>query len=84
VLREMAAEKNRAFRESFIGRTLEVITLQAGGEGWTEGLSDNFLKVRLAGRHCANQWATVKIHETMLDGLLAESLNDYKLLFATP
>ncbi|MFL6310848.1 MAG: tRNA (N(6)-L-threonylcarbamoyladenosine(37)-C(2))-methylthiotransferase MtaB [Terriglobales bacterium] len=84
VLREMAAEKNRAFRESFIGRTLEVITLQAGGDGWTEALSDNFLKVRLAGRHCANQWATVKIHETMLDGLLAESLNDYKLLFATP
>src|SRR5437868_10787055 len=47
VLRELAAEKNRAFRESFIGRSLEVITLQAGGDGWTEALSDNFLKVRV-------------------------------------
>jgi threonylcarbamoyladenosine tRNA methylthiotransferase MtaB len=55
VLREMAAEKNRAFRESFIGRTLEVITLQAGGEGWTEALSDNFLKIKLEGCHVPNQ-----------------------------
>src|SRR5258708_3597802 len=30
VLRELAAEKNRAFRQSFVGQTLEVITLQAG------------------------------------------------------
>jgi threonylcarbamoyladenosine tRNA methylthiotransferase MtaB len=71
VLRELAAEKNRAFRESFVGRTLEVITLQSGGEGWTEAMSDNFLKVRLAGTHCANQWETVNIRETMLDGLVA-------------
>jgi len=55
-LRELAAEKNRAFRESFIGRTLEVITLQSGNDDdWTEALSDNFLKVRLAGRHGANK-----------------------------
>jgi threonylcarbamoyladenosine tRNA methylthiotransferase MtaB len=55
VLRELAAEKNRAFRQSFVGQSLEVITLQAGGDGWTEALSDNFLKVRLEGRHVANQ-----------------------------
>ena len=61
VLRELAAEKNRAFRESFIGRTLEVITLQASGDSWTEAMSDNFLKVRVAGRHPANQILTTEI-----------------------
>lgn len=71
VLRELAAEKNRAFRESFIGRSLEVITLQAGGDGWTEALSDNFLKVRLAGRHEANDILTVDITETGNEELVA-------------
>jgi threonylcarbamoyladenosine tRNA methylthiotransferase MtaB len=55
VLRELAAEKNRAFRQSFVGQTLEVITLQAGDDGWTEALSDNFVKIRVLGRHAANQ-----------------------------
>ena len=32
ILRELAAEKNRAFRESFVGQTLDVITLQAGSD----------------------------------------------------
>jgi threonylcarbamoyladenosine tRNA methylthiotransferase MtaB len=61
VLRELATEKNREFRQSFVGRTLEVITLQAGGDGWTEALSDNFLKVHLAGRHEANKWIKVEV-----------------------
>lgn len=61
VLRELAAEKNRAFRQSFVGQTLEVITLRAGGDGWTEALSNNFLKVRVAGRHSANQILTTEI-----------------------
>jgi threonylcarbamoyladenosine tRNA methylthiotransferase MtaB len=71
VLREMAAEKNRAFRESFIGRTLEVITLQAGGDGWTEALSDNFLKVRVAGRHRPNEWTKAEIEGVGDENLLA-------------
>jgi threonylcarbamoyladenosine tRNA methylthiotransferase MtaB len=71
VLREMAAEKNRAFRESFVGRTLEVITLQAGGEGWTEALSDNFLKVQLAGRHEANEWTKAEIEGVGDENLMA-------------
>ncbi len=71
VLREIAAEKNRVFRESFIGRTLEVITLQAGGEGWTEALSDNFLKVRLAGNHAANEWVNAEIEGVGDENLMA-------------
>jgi threonylcarbamoyladenosine tRNA methylthiotransferase MtaB len=55
ILRELAAEKNLAFRRSLLGKTLDVITLQAGGADWTEALSDNYLKVRLEGRHSPNQ-----------------------------
>jgi threonylcarbamoyladenosine tRNA methylthiotransferase MtaB len=71
VLRDLAAEKNRAFRKSFIGQTLEVITLQAGGAGWTEALSDNFLKVRLAGRHEANEWMKAEIEGVGDESLMA-------------
>ena len=71
VLRELGAEKNRAFRESFVGRSLNVITLQAGGNDWTEALSDNFLKVRLAGTHEANKMLRVDITEAGNEHLVA-------------
>jgi threonylcarbamoyladenosine tRNA methylthiotransferase MtaB len=69
VLRELAAEKNRTFRESFLGGSLNVITLQARGDGWTEGLSDNFLRIRVAGTHEAN-----KILKVGVTGLNNEEL----------
>jgi threonylcarbamoyladenosine tRNA methylthiotransferase MtaB len=69
VLRELAAEKNRKFRQSFVGRTLEVITLQASGDGWTEALSDNYLKTRLVGDYEAN----VRMN-TMVSSLISEGL----------
>jgi threonylcarbamoyladenosine tRNA methylthiotransferase MtaB len=71
ILRDLAAEKNRAFRQSFVGRSLEVITLQAGGDGWTEALSDNFLKVRLAGRHKANERTKAEIEGIGDENLMA-------------
>ena len=71
VLRELAAEKNLEFRRSFIGRSLEVITLQAGNEQETEALSDNYLKVRLAGRHEANKILKVDVTETGDEDLVA-------------
>jgi threonylcarbamoyladenosine tRNA methylthiotransferase MtaB len=61
VLRELAAEKNLAFRRRFLDKTLEVITLQTGDDDWTEALSDNYLKVRLAGRHAANKILAAEI-----------------------
>jgi threonylcarbamoyladenosine tRNA methylthiotransferase MtaB len=78
VLRELAAEKNLAFRESFVGRSLEVITLQARGDVWTEALSDNYLKVRLAGRHEANQIFSLEI-AGIGDDVLVASLRKMKL-----
>jgi threonylcarbamoyladenosine tRNA methylthiotransferase MtaB len=70
VLRELAAEKNLQFRRRFVGQTLEVITLQAGGESWTEALSDNFLKVHLSGRHGSNTMIRAGIAGLEGDGLL--------------
>jgi threonylcarbamoyladenosine tRNA methylthiotransferase MtaB len=71
VLRELAAEKNRSFRESFVGQTLEVITLQAGGDGWTEALSDNYLKVKVPAHLMANERLRVAITDVTAEGLTA-------------
>jgi threonylcarbamoyladenosine tRNA methylthiotransferase MtaB len=71
ILRELAAEKNLEFRRSFVGRTLEVITLQTCDEHSTEALSDNYLKVQLMGQHAANQWLPVEITGLAEDGLMA-------------
>jgi threonylcarbamoyladenosine tRNA methylthiotransferase MtaB len=71
VLRELAAEKNLAFRRKFVGQKLDVITLQAGGEGWTEALSDNYLRVRISGKHAPNTWIGAAIVAINDDGLEA-------------
>ena len=69
ILRDLIAGKNAAFRRSFLGRELEVITLHSNPEGTTEALTDNFLKLRLAGEHLANQLTTVQISGLTADGL---------------
>lgn len=73
ILRELAAEKNLAFRKSFIGRKLDVITLENTGEGWTEALSDNYLQIRVIGEHARNQAMTVEVTDSIPDGLKALS-----------
>lgn len=91
VLREMAAEKNLAFRRSFIGRSLDVITLQTGGEGWTEALSDNYLKIQVQGHHQANEILKVEVTEARSDDGVAarrlpcsrESRTDAQILSST-
>ena len=71
VLRELAAKKNRRFRESFVGRTIEAITLACHRDGHTEALSDNYLKVHIAGEHAPNQWMKVCVVDISSEGLLA-------------
>ncbi len=78
VLRELAAEKNRCFRESFIGREVEAITLIGGNrsradEGYTEALTDNYVKLRLAGSHPPNRWMKVRVAALTDDGLTGVS-----------
>jgi len=58
-LRKLAGRKSDAFRVAQAGRTLRSLTLARGGDGWTEALTGNYLKVRIAGRHPANEWHEV-------------------------
>lgn len=75
VLRELAAEKNRAFRESFVGRELAAITLaRRAGDGGTEALTDNYLKLALAGEHAPNQWLRVRVEAVTDDGVRGRML----------
>lgn len=72
-LRNLAAEKNLAFRQRFVGSTLEAITLNRSLNGLTEALTDNYLKLEICGEHEANRWMKVKIaglSETGLMGIL--------------
>jgi threonylcarbamoyladenosine tRNA methylthiotransferase MtaB len=79
VLRDLAADKNLGFRRKFVGKTLEVITLQQCDDDWTEALSGNYLKVRLAGRHEANQILTAEISEVVDEELVAVAKEEVAL-----
>jgi threonylcarbamoyladenosine tRNA methylthiotransferase MtaB len=90
ILRELAAEKKQAFMRSFIGQTIEAITLKpeglcsagaiaresasAGSGSFTAALTDNYLKLRLRGDHAPNQWVRVKIEEVSGDSLLGHAI----------
>jgi threonylcarbamoyladenosine tRNA methylthiotransferase MtaB len=73
ILRELAAEKKLAFMQSFAGREVGAITLNVTSENsdgiWTEGLTDNYLKLRLRGKHAPNMWLNAKV-EMIEDGQL--------------
>ncbi len=102
ILRDLAAEKKQAFMRSFVGKSLEAITLgsqeepcgagtpardastpdQCGAEvptrelsgteseaPFTEALTDNYLKLRLKGRHQPNRWLRSQV-ENVVDGSL--------------
>jgi threonylcarbamoyladenosine tRNA methylthiotransferase MtaB len=71
VLRGLAAEKKRAFMNSFVGRELPAITLSVGDEESTEALTDNYLKMRLAGRHAANRWVGAQVQAVRAEELFA-------------
>jgi len=57
VLRELAAAKNLAFRQSMVGRRLSVVTLHEAGAA----LSGNYLKVELAAAREPNRLIEVEI-----------------------
>jgi threonylcarbamoyladenosine tRNA methylthiotransferase MtaB len=61
VLREIASGKKAVFMRSLVGTVVEAITLQSGGAEFTEALTDNYLKMKVSGRHEANRWMDVKV-----------------------
>jgi threonylcarbamoyladenosine tRNA methylthiotransferase MtaB len=73
ILRELVAGKKLAFMSSFVDQSVETITLNARGNGqdgvYTEGLTDNYLAIRVKGKHPANRWISAKV-EKVLDGEL--------------
>jgi threonylcarbamoyladenosine tRNA methylthiotransferase MtaB len=72
ILRDLVAEKNTAFRESFVGREVEAITLHFNADGTTEALTNNFVKLRLAGNHQQNQLVSAQITGLTVDGLVGD------------
>ena len=60
-LRALAQQKSAAFRASQAGRTLRALTLARSGDNWTEAVTGNYLKVRIAGRHAANEWHDARV-----------------------
>jgi threonylcarbamoyladenosine tRNA methylthiotransferase MtaB len=71
ILRDLAAEKKLAFMQTFVGRTVEAITLNVFDGKSTEALTDNYLKLRLQGQHETNQWASARVEQVEAGVLLA-------------
>jgi threonylcarbamoyladenosine tRNA methylthiotransferase MtaB len=63
ILRDLAAEKKLAFMQTFVGTTLEAITLNVFDGKSTEALTDNYLKLRLQGQHETNQWVRARVEQ---------------------
>jgi threonylcarbamoyladenosine tRNA methylthiotransferase MtaB len=84
ILRQLAAEKKKKFMRSFVGKTLQVITLGSSSSHtngvWTEALSENYLKTKLRGRHQANRWSLVNIVAVDDDELIASPKDAPKTL----
>ena len=76
ILRELASQKKLGFMRSFVGGTVEAITLNVIGSDedgeFTEALTDNYLKLRLRGRHHANRWQTATVSGVASGSLIGE------------
>lgn len=67
----LAEEMSRAYREGFIGRTLEVLFEEREGEFYT-GHAPNYIKVYARGENLHNEIRTVIVLEVYRDGVLAQ------------
>jgi threonylcarbamoyladenosine tRNA methylthiotransferase MtaB len=80
ILRELGLDKKRRFMHSFVGQSLQAITLRADDCGTaatdstraetTQALTDNYLRLHLKGRYEPNQWLQVGIHSIEGDELV--------------
>jgi threonylcarbamoyladenosine tRNA methylthiotransferase MtaB len=80
VLRELAAAKNLAFRESMVGRTLSAVTLHETGTA----LTGNYLKVELAAPREPNLLVELTIGGVsgagLREGMMGHALPDLAVL----
>jgi threonylcarbamoyladenosine tRNA methylthiotransferase MtaB len=65
ILRDLGSEKKLAFMRSFVGKTMDAITLASNQDSSsrTEALTDNYQKLFVKGRETPNRWMSVKIDE---------------------
>ncbi|MEI9812336.1 MAG: tRNA (N(6)-L-threonylcarbamoyladenosine(37)-C(2))-methylthiotransferase MtaB [Acidobacteriota bacterium] len=75
VLRTLAERKNRAYRESFVGRRLSAVTIDQG----RAAISSNYLKIALAHQRERN-----RLEEILIGGLTADGLFEAGLLPVLP
>ncbi len=75
VLRELAASKKKQFMQSFVGRKLPAITLTVSDGACTEALTDNYLKMAVAGKHESNQWMLTRVEDVRDEALIATPLS---------
>jgi threonylcarbamoyladenosine tRNA methylthiotransferase MtaB len=68
-LRAVGEEKARAFRASQAGQRVRALTLAKSTDDWTEALTANYLKVRIAGPQARNHWHEVCLTEKSEDVL---------------
>ncbi len=66
ILRDLGANKKSIFMQSFVGRSLQAITLNQVHDGaddaaFTKALTDNYQNLFLRGQHAANRWITAQI-----------------------
>jgi threonylcarbamoyladenosine tRNA methylthiotransferase MtaB len=73
-LRAIASRKKLEFMRSFLHQRVEAITLAVFDGARTEALTDNYLKLRLAGRHPANRWILARV-EAVSGGALAGAVD---------
>ena len=79
ILRELSEKKKLSFMRSFVGETVEAITLSGGADApvggtypvFTEALTDNYLKLRLNGQHEPNHWVQAQVERCEDGALLA-------------
>jgi threonylcarbamoyladenosine tRNA methylthiotransferase MtaB len=72
VLRDLAAQKKLAFMQSFVGKTVEAITLNIFDGTHTECLTDNYLPLRVKGRHESNHWIQAAVQNVQGTALIAK------------
>lgn len=74
VLREIGAGKKLAFMSTFLHGSIEAITLNVAGKNeegdYTEGLTDNYLPIRVKGKHSPNRWIPARVEKVWEETLL--------------
>jgi threonylcarbamoyladenosine tRNA methylthiotransferase MtaB len=72
ILRQIASQKKVAFMRSLTGTEVEAITLHSRGGNFTDALTNNYLKMRIAGHHEANRWVRATVEDVEGEFLLGQ------------